>query len=119
VIVVARLCTVALGMWLMAAPAVLDLGAAETASMHVAGPPVVALAVAACAPALDALRWLLIPLAGWLIISPWFLDGSTAAVTVSVIVGALVPPFARIGHGDAGGRGGGWRAVGPLLRRPQ
>jgi SPW repeat len=118
VIVLARLCAAVLGVWLMAAPAVVDVNGAESSSMRVAGPAIVALAVAAGAPALDALRWLLIPLAGWLIVAPWFLGGSTAAVTVSVIVGALLVPLARIGHVDVGGRGGGWRAVGPLLRRP-
>jgi hypothetical protein len=115
--IAARLAAAALGVWLMAAPGVVETPVAQSTSLHVVGPITAALSVAAASPVADALRWLLFPPAGWLILAPWLLGAGTTAVTVnSVIVGVLMAALAAVGPRHHARRGGGWRAVAPLLR---
>ena len=116
--IVARICAAAIGVWLMAAPANIAANPAQATSMHVTGPIVVALALAAAAPALDWLRWLLIPAGGWLIVAPWILGANGTGVATGAIAGALLIMLACRARRQAPRRGGGWRAVTPLLRAP-
>jgi hypothetical protein len=117
-VIVARLCAAAIGVCLMAAPASIDANPAQATSMHITGPIVVALSLAAAAPALDRLRWLLIPAGGWLIVAPWILRADRAGVATGVVAGALLIMLACPARRQAPRRGGGWRALTPLLRAP-
>lgn len=67
----------ALGMWLMAAPAVLGISGTAADSNHLIGALVVTWAVIAFGEVARPVRWLNIPMGAWLLVSPWLLSGQT------------------------------------------
>jgi hypothetical protein len=71
----------AIGVWLMAAPAVfgvaIDRPAAD--SDHLVGALLVVISIICLAEVARPARFLVIPLGGWLLIASWFLTGGTAA----------------------------------------
>jgi hypothetical protein len=85
------LASTALGLWLMAAPAVLGSTGAAADSSRVVGALIVTTAVIAMAEVGRALRFLNALLALWVITAPWILSGATTAATWNnAVVGALV-----------------------------
>jgi hypothetical protein len=70
---------VALGIWLMAAPAAFGIGINEPAadSDHLVGAIIVVVAVISLAEVARPARFLITPLGLWLMVAPWFLDGAT------------------------------------------
>lgn len=90
----------ALGIWLMAAPAILGTTGAAADSSHLAGALVVTWAVMAFGEIVRPVRLLNILMGLWLVVAPWILTGET---TVShwndVMVGvALILLSLRRGH---------------------
>lgn len=73
--------SVAMGVWLMCAPAAFGVGiqAAAADSDHLVGALVIVVAVIALAEVARPARYLNIPLGLWLLVAPWFLEGGTAA----------------------------------------
>ncbi len=108
-----------LGVWLMAAPGALDAPAGASTSMHAIGPLAIAISLAATAPALRALRVLLLPCAAWLIVAAWLLAAPAETATASAISGVVLAALACATSRSDAARGGGWRAVLPLLRTPR
>jgi hypothetical protein len=108
---IARLVTVAVGLWLMAAPAVLDYAGAIAVSDRVTGPVLASLAAVAVSEVLRPLRWTALPLALWLVAVPWILGATGAAMVNSVLSGLLVAALAPLGGKVRQRFGGGWRAV--------
>ena len=72
------LCAV-LGMWLMAAPVVLEYAGAAAGSDQLVGALVVMFAVIGFGEPSRSARWANIPLGTWLLVAPWVLSGTTPA----------------------------------------
>lgn len=107
----ARIINTALGIWLMAAPAVLGYGAPASANDRVVGPIVVTFAVVAMWEATRAVRRVNLLLGLWMLIAPWVLGYELVPILNSSIVGVLVMAFASV-HGRTQQRyGGGWTAL--------
>jgi hypothetical protein len=84
----------AVGVWLMAAPAVLGVGGAASDSNYLGGALVLTWAVIAFGEIARPIRLLNIPMGIWIAISPWVLSGSTATsqwhdVAVGILLVAL------------------------------
>jgi hypothetical protein len=88
--------SIALGIWLMFAPAVLGvgIGAAAAHSNHLVGALIVVIAVTALAEVVRPARFLNSVLGLWLLVGPWFLAGGPdSSRWNSAICGALVLLF--------------------------
>jgi uncharacterized membrane protein len=102
------LLSAALGVWLMAAPAVLGVTEAAADSNHLAGALVVTWAVIAFGEVARPVRLLNMPIGLWIAISPWVLSGATGASRwVDVFVGLLLVALS-IPRGHIEERFGGW-----------
>jgi hypothetical protein len=101
----------AAGIWLMAAPAVLDMTGPAADNGHLAGALVVTFAVIAFAEIARPVRLLIIPIALWLIAAPWMLAGATPTSQWSdmAIGAALVALSLRRGRIDQ--RFGRWNKL--------
>jgi hypothetical protein len=77
-----RLLTVAVGIWLMAAPAVLGYAGTPATSDRIAGPVVAAIGIVAASTVTRGLRWANLAPGLWLVAGPALL-GSPAAALVS------------------------------------
>lgn len=112
-----RLVSVAIGVWLMAAPAVLGYSGvtAAEASDRIVGPLVVSNAIVAIWPELRPLRWVNATLGTWLLVgvpaAAVLVDWPVPAVVNSLLCGAVTVVTARV-RGELDTRfGGGWRSV--------
>lgn len=85
------LLSAALGLWLMAAPALLRVGGAAAHSDHLVGALVVTFSLIALAEVGRAARFVILPLAAWTVIAPWLLGGAgAAAIASNAIVGVAL-----------------------------
>ncbi len=103
----------ALGIWLMAAPAVLGYAAPAQTNDRIIGPVIATFAIVAWWEATrPAGRWNL-PLGIWLLLAPWVLGyGGTTAIVHSLVVGALVAGLSLVrGQYRPEKFGGGWSAL--------
>jgi hypothetical protein len=101
----------ALGIWLMAAPAVLRYGRPASTNDHIVGPLVATFACIAIWEATRPVRWFNLPLGLWLMIAPLALGHSPAGILNSVLCGIAIAALSRVG-GDVKQRfGGGWSAL--------
>src|SRR4051812_44898861 len=115
----ARLIHLCLGVWLMAAPAVLGYAGAARTNDRIAGPIAAALAAVAVSEVTRPLRRANVPVGAWLLIAPWVLhyDGGGsyssggAATANSLIVGTLLIALSLVRGTVKGRYGGGWRVV--------
>lgn len=93
----ARFVNTMLGIWLMAAPAV--MGYTDTAgdSNHrIIGPLVVSFAVVAIWEHTRPLRWANLPLGLWLAISPLFISYPRLVILMTVMVGLVIAACALV-----------------------
>lgn len=79
----------AVGVWVMAAPAVLGARSSVADSDHIVGALVVCVAVIATAEVGRIVRFLNMGFGAWLLLAPWLLDGATGAAIVSDMVAGL------------------------------
>jgi len=108
----AQLVNTALGVWMMAAPAVLGSTGGAATNARIIGPLIGSFAFVAAPQINRGVRWVNVPLGIWLAIAPFVLNGYSAASTVnSVIVGLVVAALAPIGHTDQATFGGGWKTL--------
>lgn len=85
------LVSVALGLWLMFAPAALGSTGTAAHSDHLIGALIVTVAVIALADVGRSVRFVNVLFGAWVIVAPWLLDGATTGSKWNdVIVGALV-----------------------------
>lgn len=72
---------VAVGVWLMFAPAAFGIGIEKPAadSDHLIGAMIIVVAIIALAEVARPARFLNVPLGLWLMVAPWFLPGATSA----------------------------------------
>lgn len=109
--VLAQLLLAACGVWLMAAPAVLDYGDPAATSDRIAGPILVSIGGIAVMAVTRGARWAAVPVAVWLLIAPWVLGFPTEAALSSVVVGLAAAALSQVGGDERGHFGGGWRAL--------
>lgn len=93
--------SIAVGVWLMFAPAVLGTGGAAADSDHLTGALVIVVATIALAEVGRPARLLNVGLGIWLMVGPWFLAGGTAAsraldTIAGVAVALLALPLGRL-----------------------
>jgi hypothetical protein len=105
------LLSTALGVWLMAAPAVLGITGRAADSSHLAGALVVTWVVIAFGEVARPVRLLNIPMGAWIAISPWLLSGATdISRWMDLLIGVLLIALSiRRGHIEE--HFGGWNKV--------
>ena len=103
--------SVALGGWLMAAPAVLHYSGAARTTHLILGPIVAAFAAIAVAECTRGVRRANIPLGAWLLVAPLFSGFEPRAAVTSAIVGATVIAGALLGGRTRTRFGGGWAVL--------
>jgi hypothetical protein len=106
-----RIVNIALGLWLMVAPSVLDYGDPAAANDRIVGPIAAALAVIAVWEATRPLRWVNVVLGLWLVIAPWPLGYPADATLNSTAVGVLLTGLALVPGRYKERLGGGWSAI--------
>lgn len=106
---IARLLTIAIGLWLMVAPAVLHMSVVAGKVQRTIGPIVLSCAAIAVAQCTRTVRLWAIPFAGALVLAPILVDfGSQLAAAQSVLCGIALTLLALpIGKLDRP-YGGGW-----------
>ena len=90
-----RIVNIALGLWLMVAPSVLDYGDPAAANDRIVGPIAAALAVIAVWEATRPLRWVNVVLGLWLVIAP-FSQSDERIVGAIGVIGPTRMNYARI-----------------------
>lgn len=101
----------AVGLWLMAAPAVLGYGGAPENSDRIAGPLLAAFSFLAIFQISRGVRWLNLPIGAWLVAAPFVLGAPADAFASSLVSGLLVLTLSPFGRPDQSRYGGGWRAL--------
>lgn len=100
-----------LGIWLMAAPAVLGYGGAAETNDRIVGPLAASFAIIAVGEATRDVRRVNLVLAAWLLVAPWVLgypsDATVNATLAAILLGAL--SFVRGRVRERFGRG--WRVL--------
>ncbi len=100
-----------LGIWLMAAPSVLDVKGVPADVLHILGPIAAAIGFIAAAEVTRGLRWLNLPVGLALVIAAPVLGFPGAALVASVVTGVALAGLAFLGGHTATGFGGGWRSL--------
>ena len=109
----AQLANSLLGIWLMAAPAVLGYGDPARMNDRIVGPIAASFAFIAVWEVTRGLRRFNVALGAWLVVAPWMLGYDTVATVNSTAVGPFLIFFAALG-GTVGQRfGGGWASLVP------
>lgn len=108
-----RLPNILLGVWLMAAPAVLGYSGAASTADHIVGPLIASFATIAIWEATRSVRKWNRPLGAWLLVAPWLLGYDTSATINSLVIGALVIAFTFLGGEVEQRFGGGWSSLWP------
>lgn len=113
---IGRAVNIALGVWLMAAPAVLGYAGSIPGKVErTVGPLVASAAIVAIWPHVRPLRWANVVLGGWMMVAPLilrpFVSYPAAAKFNSVVTGMVIVAAALV-RGSIDARfGGGWRSV--------
>ncbi len=107
----ARWLSAALGVWLMAAPAVIGYSGAADTSDRIAGPLIASVSICAAWAVLAGLRWLNLGFASWLVLAPWVLRSPVDAAINSVAVGLALAALSLPPLRSPRRFGGGWRAL--------
>lgn len=112
----AQLSSALLGLWLMAAPAILGYGGPARTSDRIVGPLIVSFALIAAWEVTRPVRRVTLALGLWLLAAPVIL-GSTVGYGIvasanSLVVGLLVVLLSLVrGKVDPGRFGGGWSSL--------
>lgn len=107
----ARLLNTGLGIWLMAAPALLGYGGAAATVDRIVGPVAASFAIIAMAEATRPVRHVNLVLGGWLLLAPWVLGYPTTPMINSMLVGAAMAVLSRVRGRVEESFGGGWTRV--------
>lgn len=107
----AQVVNAVLGLWLMAAPAVLDYGVPAQTNDRIVGPVIATFAIVAWWEATRVVRLWNLPVGLWLIVAPWILGYGTLPALNSLGVGVLVMGLACVRGTVEGTFGGGWSAL--------
>lgn len=103
---------VAVGIWMMVAPAVLGYSGAAATSDRIVGPTAAAAAWIAAARVTRSLRWINLVLGMWVVLSPLVLSYEAPATIHSALSGTvLIVTAVAIGRMPTERFAGGWRAL--------
>ena len=110
---VAQSILVAVGLGLMAAPAVLGYADVDDPSDNhrAVGPVVVAVAFLGIFPITRLVRWANGATGLWLLVSPLVIEGPRASTVVSLVCGVVVLALFWIEKADQSQYGGGWATL--------
>lgn len=106
-----RLISIALGIWMMAAPRAFSYSSTAASNDHIVAPIVATFACIAIWEATRFLRWACLPLGLWLAISAAIFDRPLAAQVNCVIAGLAIAGLACLGGRVRQRFGGGWTAL--------
>jgi hypothetical protein len=107
----AQLVNAAIGIWLMASPAVLGYDGAAAMNDRIAGPIAATFAVVAVTEATRGARWGNLPLGLWMIVAPWILGVPSPAIVNGLIVGPCLVSLSAVRGRIEERFGGGWRVL--------
>lgn len=108
----ARIGSTLIGIWLMAAPAVLDYGAPAEMNDRIAGPVAATFAIIAISGVTRPLRRVNTVVGLWLLAAPWLLGYGGGVQTVNdMIAGALLLLLSLVKGTVDSHFGGGWSAL--------
>jgi hypothetical protein len=107
----AQLLNVMLGVWLMAAPAVLGYSGPAAVNGYIVGPVAASFAAVALWEATRPLRWVNLALGLWLLAAPWALGHGWIALANSTAVGVLLLGFSLVPGPRRHRIGGGWASL--------
>src|SRR5690242_20603609 len=85
-----------LGIWLMAAPAVLHYAGGASVNDRIVGPLATACAIIAISEVTRPVRWVNAALGLWLVVAPWILGAPYVVVLNSTVVGLLMALCASV-----------------------
>ena len=109
----ARLVSTALGLWLMAAPAVLGAGPPVSTVDWIVGPIVASAAWVSLWEITRSLRWVNLPLGLWLATAPFVLGYPLIPLLNSLVVGLALAALSFVRGKTTQRLGGGWASLGP------
>lgn len=96
----------------MAAPGVLGFGGAAADNGYITGPLVATFAMVAWWECTRVVRWFNVPLAAWLMLSPWVLNYDLWAASISdMVTGLLVMLLSAVKGRITKEYGGGWSSL--------
>jgi hypothetical protein len=105
----AQILNIMLGIWLMAAPRLLDYNGLAADNDHIIGPVVTSFAIIALSGCTRAVGKYNIPLGAWMVVAPWVLGYDT---DISIVndsgTGILILMFALFKRKTNQQYGGGW-----------
>jgi hypothetical protein len=108
----AQIINAIVGLWLLAAPAVLGYGGAARTDGRILGPLIAGVALIARCEVTRPVRWANVPLGLGLALSPWLVGFHGVARPLDVVLGAIVIACALVRGGYEPGRfGGGWAVL--------
>jgi len=103
-----------LGAWLMLSPTLFGTTGLMADSSHLIGSLVVSFTVIATAEPARALRFLNVPLAGWVIVAPWLISGVPAIAAINATVAGVLVVLLSVPRGPITDRYGGWERYATL-----
>jgi hypothetical protein len=108
----ARITTLTLGVWLMSAPGLFGFAKTISNNGHIIGPLIVSFSIISFSECTRNARWLNLPLAMWLLFSPWILayDNWTAFAS-DYAVGILILFLSIVKQERKKSFGGGWPVI--------
>lgn len=108
----AQIINAILGVWLVAAPAVLGYEGIAADNDHIVGPVIASFAVISWWESTRVVKLYNIPLGAWLLLAPWVLgyDNSSSIIN-DMLVGALVLSLSFVKGKVTETFGGGWSAI--------
>jgi hypothetical protein len=107
----AHIISTALGIWLMAAPAVLEYGDPARANDRIVGPAAATVACVAAWEVTRGLRWINLVLGAWLLLSPWLFGYPPNAFLSTLLTGLALMALSLVKGRTDTPFGGGWRVL--------
>lgn len=104
------LATIAVGLWLLAAPDVLGATGAAADSDHLVGGLIVTIAAVALAEPARSARFANVAVGLWLLVAPWLLDGTTSAGRASSLLAGVALILLSLPRGTIHDRYAEWDA---------
>ena len=107
-----HLFVIALGVWLMAAPDVMQYEGTERIVDHIVGPLVVSMAIIAMAQVTRSVRWINVALGLWLMLAPVLMRYEPLHIGArSALIGGAILLLSLVKGPERAQTGGGWRRV--------
>jgi hypothetical protein len=108
----AQIFNIILGIWLMAAPQLLDYHGTAADNDHIIGPVVTSFAIIALSGCTTAVGKYNVLLGAWLVFAPWILDyDNTISIANDMVAGVLIVVFALFKRTTNNQYGGGWAYI--------